>query len=478
MIDEYSSFYLVGIKGVAMTALAQCLVDAGKKVAGCDVAEAFVTQPLLDRLRVSIDKGFTHPLPTDVECVIYTAAHQGQYNPLVQAARNQHIPCLSHAEALADLFNEKQGIAVCGVGGKSTTSAMIAWILSYWQNPAQADPEVSFAVGVGNIPGLNKTGQWSATGPYFVAEADEYVIDPSAPSRGEPITPRFSFMKPTLTVCTNLSFDHPDVYKNFDHTLETFGTFFRQIKPGGTLVTAVTNQPYIEKMQTQHQVTARVVYYGDDDTAEVKLTTYASEAGLTTATVVHQQQEYTLQLNVPGKFNVLNAVAALTVAQKVGIPLTQACAALATFHSTQRRSEFMGEKKGVKYYDDYAHHPNEVQNIIHAFKEWFPHQKLVVAFQSHTFSRTKALFTEFVSAFAEADQVVMIDIFPSAREAFDSSITSDMLCQAITTRYPHMSAQNLKTLPALAEWCVTHLQPGDICLTVGAGDIYHLHDLV
>jgi UDP-N-acetylmuramate--alanine ligase len=361
---------------------------------------------------------------------------------------------------------------------------MITWILSYWQGLKSSsevgapDPSVSFAVGVGNIPGLDKTGQWSASGQYFVAEADEYVIDPSAPSRGEPITPRFSFMKPAITVCTNLVFDHPDVYTDFDHTLAVFGTFFSQIRPGGILVAADHNRPYLEQLEQDFKLPETILYYGQDEESDLQLITYRSQAGVTTATFISQEREYSLTLHLPGLFNVMNALAALSVAQSLQIPLEQACQALSSFRSTQRRSEYIGEKNGVKYYDDYAHHPQEVKNVIHAFKEWFPHQKVVVAFQAHTFSRTKALFADFVDAFAEADQVVMIDIFASAREAFDSSITSDMLCQAIMAKYPDVPAQNLQTLPQLAEWCQTHLQAGDVCLTLGAGDIYHLHQLV
>src|SRR5258708_306107 len=129
-ILDYNSFYLVGIKGVALTALAQCLIDAGKKVAGSDVAEEFVTQKILDRLQLKIDAGFETALPLETDCVIFTAAHQAIHNPQVQQAISKKIPVFSHAEALASLFNQKQGIAVCGVGGKSTTSAMIAWIFA------------------------------------------------------------------------------------------------------------------------------------------------------------------------------------------------------------------------------------------------------------------------------------------------------------------------------------------------------------
>lgn len=465
------SVYLIGIKGVAMTALAQCLAEAGIQVRGCDVAEEFVTQPMLNRLGVVVDTGFEQVLPSDIEAVVYTAAHQGPANPLVKQAQQQGLPTWSHAEALGHLFNAKHGIAVCGVGGKSTTSAMIAWVLE------KVGKKPSFAIGVGNIIGLNKTGQWSSDSPYFVAEADEYVVDPAAPSRQEAITPRFSFLKPHLTVCTNLRFDHPDVYRDFDHTLEVFQTFFAQLPTDGLLVVNSDDRPHIEMMlRREPQLKAQIVYYGQGSNAVFELTQCQVIRGVSAGMLTYQGQNYPLRLQLPGKYNMMNAVAAVAACHQLGLSISDIVDALATFRSTQRRAEFKGEKAGVRYYDDYAHHPHEVAEVIKAYKEWFPDQKLVVAFQSHTFSRTKALFDEFVTAFEQADQVVMTDIFPSAREQFDDTISSDTLCQAIRERYPQSKVENLKTNAAVVAFCRTQLAAGDVVLTLGAGDIYQIHD--
>ncbi len=469
---QYSVFYLIGIKGVAMTALAQCLLDAGKHVRGSDVEEKFVTQSILDQRHIQIDSGFDSELPADVECVIYTAAHQGHFNHQVQQALEKNLPTLSHAEALGSLFNQKQGIAVCGVGGKSTTSAMITWILE------KTGHQPSFAIGVGNIPGLEKTGQWTADSQYFVAEADEYVTDPSAPSRGEEITPRFTFLRPVITVCTNLKFDHPDVYRDFNHTQQVFKNFFDQVREGGWLIVNADDEFLNEELPKLQRSGRNAYSYGTNQNAHFQLTDYQATSGRTIGSFSFAGQVYTLELQIPGKFNLMNALAAVAAAKVAGVEINQATEALKSFRSTMRRSEFIGEKNGVKYYDDYAHHPNEVKNIIQAFKEWFPTQKVVVAFQSHTFSRTKALFDDFVDAFATADEVVMIDIFASAREAFDESVTSEMLCQAIQEKYPQVKAHNLKTLKELAQYLMTTLKPGDVCLTIGAGDIYQVHNLV
>lgn len=485
---KFTHFYFVGVKGVAMTALAQCLLDAGKIVRGSDVAESFVTQPLLDERKVRIDTSFAKAFPDDTECVIYTAAHQSQHNPQVVLAKELGIPVFTHAEAIADLFNDDKGIAVCGVGGKSTTSAMITWILE------KLDKKPNFAIGVGDIPGLHKTGQWRKVAEFFVAEADEYVTDPSAPSRGEEITPRFSYLKPFVTVCTNLRHDHPDVYPDFASTKKHFGKFFDQIQPNGALVVNIEDQQTLQSMSYwQDQNEREVIWFGQTQgevdgsqtidshpTFILDTDTYFAKDGQTSCLLLvpHISFSKRLTLQLPGMFNLRNAVAAIAACWAVGVSPEAAIDALADFRSTLRRSQFIGEKRGVRYYDDYGHHPHEVQNVIHAYREWFPDRKLVIGFQSHTFTRTKQFFNEFIDAFKEADQVAMIDIFPSAREAFDPNVTSDQLCQAITTKYPDISAQNFKTLEKLAEFCNTQLKPGDVFLTIGAGDIYQVHDYI
>ncbi len=470
---QYDFFYLVGVKGVAMTSLAQCLLDAGKKVTGSDLAEEFVTQPLLKSENIKIDLSFETEIPAEVDCLIYTAAHQAQQNPQVIQAQKRRLPVYSQAEAIAALFNQKKGIAVCGVGGKSTTSAMISWILE------KTGCNPSFSVGVGDIPGMKKTGKWSEESQYFVAEADEYVIDPTAPSRGVESTPRFSFFHPFLTVCTNLKFDHPDVYKDLDHTVKTFETFFNQVQSGGFLI---FNKADEELGVFYHNVGITTYSFGSKkgsdfwiDPASIQAELGSNSCNFFSPLV---RGAISLKLQIPGYYNLENAVAAIAACSCIGVPAQKAATALATFRSTLRRCQFIGEKNQVKYYDDYAHHPHEVQKVIAAYREWFPTQRLVVAFQSHTYSRTKSLFADFVTAFKDASEVWMMDIFPSAREAVDMSITSDMLCTAIQERFPEIPARNLENLNDLACYSQKNLRPGNVLLTIGAGDIYKIHDLI
>lgn len=471
-ILEYNNFFLVGIKGVAMTTMAQLLNDAHKDVSGSDVEEDFVTKDILKKLNLKISIGFDTEIPENIDCVIYTAAHEGKFNPQVLNAKERKIKTYSHAKAQAEFFNLKKGIAVCGVGGKSTVSAMISWILT------KTGAEPSFAVGVGNIPGLDKTACWDTDTDIFVAEADEYATDPSAPQRNEEITPRFSFLKPFITVCTNLKFDHPDVYKDFDHTKSVFFKFFNQINNNGFLI---LNYKDLEHKPTTSAETT--LSFGESPKADFsyKSITENTEPGSNVGLLTYKNLEYKIVLRIPGTYNLENAVAAIAACSTVNIPIFESINALTSFNSTQRRFEFIGTKNGVTYYDDYAHHPNEVKSVIEALNNWYPDSRKIIAFQPHTYSRTKNLLKEFIEAFEVVDdktEVFLLDIFSSAREKYDSTISSDDIVRGIQLKYKNIKISNLESIHNLATYFENNSSDGDIVLTIGAGDIYKVHSLV
>lgn len=458
----YQSFFLVGIKGVAMTSLAQILVDLGKTVIGCDVTDEFVTQPRLDALNIECLAGFEHHIPETVDCVVYTAAHKGAKNPLVQQAAKLGIPTYSQAEALGHMYNTKKGIAVCGVGGKSTTSAMLTWILS------KLDLHPSYSVGVGEIVNLPRTGVWEQDSEYFVAEADEYVTNPEEVKHGAQPTPRFSYLKPFCTICTNLEYDHPDVYKNFAETKKAYINFFNQIKPGGVLI---LNEKDVAEVTTYSASEVRTFgavgncdYLYDYDEA-------GSKDGVTKATLIANNTRYDLTLHVPGRYNVENAVAALAACDSLGIDLEKSIEALSSFASTKRRYERIENSLDLMIFDDYAHHPSEIEAVIRATKNWFPHKEIFVAFQPHTYSRTKALLSDFAAALSLAPNLVLLDIFASARESVDESISSQLLADEITATGFTGTIPVIPDYQSLAQY-IQELPHGSVVLTLGAGDIY------
>lgn len=454
-----------------MTALAQILVDAGKTVSGCDVAENFVTQPLLESMRIVPDTSFHQELSDSVDCVIYTAAHHGPDNPVVQSALSKNVPVYSQAAALADWFNTKTGIAIAGTSGKSTTTAMIAWILEYNQrNP-------SYAVGVGNVPNLHRTGKWNNEGRFFVAEADEYVTDPQALVKGQAVTPRFSYLKPTVTVCTNLKHEHIDVYPTFTDLQKTFLSFFQNVHDDGSLVIHGDDAAL---QQLAEQSGKEVFTFGEATSNFVRVSHQRHQSGQNLATVTVKSKEYVLKMKLPGKHNVLNAAAAIAacISPQVGLTVESCLAALAEFLSTKRRFEYLGEKMGITFYDDYGHHPQEVKAAITTLHSLFPNRQTVVAFQPHTFSRTKAFFPEFVSALGVASHLILLDIFSSAREQADPEISSTLLAKKIQLAHPTTQVVQLATIENLAQHIQDHVPRGAVVLTLGAGDIYQVFDLL
>ena len=449
---NFSHFYFVGIKGVGMTALASVLVDMGKTVRGADVADDFPTKPMLARLGVTIDDGFAGELPAETEVVIYTGSHGGSQNPLVEKARRRGIPTYTHAAALGEVSAGQKVVAVCGVGGKSTISAMLAWTGEQLRTP------VSFAVGVGQIIGLAKTGQFAASSDYFVAEADEYIADPLLKnSAGAHF--RFDYLSPSVIVCNNLRFDHPDVYRDFNHTKQVFGRFFARLAPEGFLVYNGDDQNLRELawqlLERRSDVTQ--ISYGTHELNDVRLADVAD-----------------WHLQVPGEFNRMNALAALTVATQVfGWDRPAVMAALSQYRSVTRRLQNLPAIGGVEIWDDYAHHPSEVAAAIAAMQAHRPGKRLVVAFQPHTFSRTRQLLGEFATALATAGEVVLLDIFASAREEDDGTISSDDLARAVSKLAMGTKVSRVGTPADLRAWIGKNMRRGDVLLTLGAGDIYH-----
>lgn len=458
-MTKQPTVYFVGIKGVALASMAEVLHDAGWQIAGSDVAEDFITKPIIDRLGVSV-QDFSGEIPGDTDLVIYTGAHNGSAHPQVTSAQGRGVRCLTHAEALGEWFNQKLGIAVCGVGGKSTVSAMIAWVLE------QAGWNPSFAVGVGDIIGLNRAGRWNS-GHHFVAEADEYATDPGAVKNGLPLIPRFHYLTPKLTVITHIVYDHPDVYTDFKQTQDVFTHWIEST--GSKLVTHESNRTIIaEKLPN-----ASVLYYGEGEQVDAAITNIAVQPGESTAKLHYQEQSYQLRLTIPGAYNLQNAAGAFLACVQLGVPITQVLAGLASFQSTSRRFEYKGSVNGASLYDDYAHHPLELRAVLQAAKAWVGEKQLIVAFQPHTFSRTKALWNEFVEALKEAPNLHLLKIFASAREASDPSINIEGLTQAIGT-----GVITVQTIEELAQVSKPKLNNTTVFLTLGAGDIYQVHDIL
>src|SRR3989344_755986 len=376
--------HLVGIKGVAMAALAVYLTQSGIKATGSDVEEDFPTKEELKGIRVftGFDGSRIQTIKPDV--VYYTGAHGGRENPEVVAALQANIQALPHGQALGSMMKGSRQIVVAGSHGKTTTSAMIASLLSH----AGAKP--SYAIGCGSITGMGAAGH-KGKGDWFVAEGDEYITDP-----GHDPTPRFLWLEPDILVVTNIDYDHPDAYTDLASVQSAFVTLAKKSKE--IIVNADdANSRVLESELTYGFSPASNFWITHVGVGEERTFFALEERGM-------KLGEFTLK--VPGRHNVLNAVAAMIAAHQAGVDWSALKRGILEFTGTKRRFEKIGERRGVIFYDDYAHHPAEIRATLAAARSWYADRRIIVVFQPHTYSRTKALLTEFAQSFGDANVVI------------------------------------------------------------------------
>lgn len=448
--------YFVGIKGVAMTSLALYLKEKGIKVVGSDNIEIFPTDTLLQKAKIKTLVGFasTHIQNEKPEAVIYTGAHGGLDNEEVQYAVAVGIPVYPHGKALGIFMALSRQIAVAGSHGKTTTAAMIATILE------KAKKSPSWAIGCGEIRGLGNSGK-HGKGNIFVAEADEYVTDPKHDQ-----TPRFLWQKPEILVVTNIDFDHPDVYASLEQVQQAFVSLQKQ-QTGIRLTIINSDDKNSKKLMGGEQV----ISVGFSPVANFQIThvgTGSERSFFTLAQYGVTVGEFALK--IPGRHNILNAVMAAVCCNNLGVGWEYIRAGLLQFGGSARRFEYIGIKDRVPVYDDYAHHPAEISATLKGAREWFPKKRIVAVFQPHTYSRTKALETEFAHAFDAADMVLLTEIYASAREKDSVQISGKSLFEK--TKATHKNVFFTKTKKDVFRTLTDIHDAKDVIIFMGAGDIY------
>lgn len=459
-LDQIKSIHFTGIKGVAMASMACMAQDLGIKISGSDVKEKFVTDSLLKRRKINWQIGFNKShLPEKLDLLVYTGACSGKRLAEIKAAQDQNIPTLNHAQALALFLAGKKVISVAGVGGKSTTSAMLAFSLDY------LGLRPSYAVGVGEIFPLGDPGRYVKKSQYFVVEADEYVACPNDDRQ-----PRFFYQQPTVLVITNIEHDHPDVYQDIDQTLETFCQLADKLPADGLILANIDNNNVKKFIK---QVGRPVQTYGFSDQADWQLVDWQKKDNQQVFNIIHQEVVFgPISLQVPGKFNALNATAALATAVYFGIDAKKIPASLQAFKGTKRRFELIKKAGQHWLYDDYAHHPEEIKATLQMAKNWFADYQIVTIFQPHTFSRTQALFDEFTHSFSNADQIILWPTYSSAREQ-SGTATSYKLYAAVNQI--HKQAFYAADMSRLKTILKTNVKKKSLIITIGAGDIFMLH---
>ncbi len=448
-----AQIHIIGIGGIGTSALARVLARWGYRVTGSDAAASVVTAALIAE-GIAVTIGHRAEAVAGADLVVYSAAVR-ETNPELVAARAAGTPTVKRAPLLGLIANARDGLAVAGTHGKSTTSAMLAKICI----DAGRDP--SFFVGA--ILQDFGTNARPGGGDLVVLEADEY--DRS-----------FLQLFPRVAIVTNMEHDHPDIYPTFEEMRTAYLTFLAQVQPGGTIVISADDPGCVALrpvIATAADVT--IVTYGRAAGADWRLVAAGSGD-----TVLQQRAAVaTLTLGVPGEHNRLNALAALAAAAVVGIAPEVAAASLSGFTGTGRRFELKGEAHGITFIDDYAHHPTEVAVNLRAAHERYPGQPLWAVFQPHTYSRTKLLLREFAESLADADRVVLLDIY-AARETDTLGVSADDILALLPARATPLRAPRPTDAAAvlLAEYRAGRLSAGAVVLTLGAGDVTEIGTMV
>ncbi|AJE02374.1 UDP-N-acetylmuramate--L-alanine ligase [Geobacter pickeringii] len=446
MYGKIEKIHFVGIGGIGMSGIAEVLLNLGYKVSGSDLRKSDTTDRLA-ALGGEIYYGHARENLTVVDVVVTsTAVHDD--NPEVVEAKRRMIPVIPRAEMLAELMRMKYGIAIAGTHGKTTTTSMVATVLTH----GGIDPTIVIG-GKLNTLGTNaKLGQ----GKFLVAEADE--------SDGS-----FLKLSPTIAVVTNIDADHLDFYTGgIDQIKTTFVDFINKIPFYGLAVLCLEDRNVADILP---RVKKRFVTYGLSSQADIRATHIRLEGG-TTSFVAHykgyRMGEVTFAM--PGAHNVLNALACIAVAMELDVPFTQIQEGFATFGGVGRRFQIKGEVNGITVVDDYGHHPAEIRATLAAGKSGWPERRLVVAFQPHRFSRTRELFDEFVKCFYDADVLVLTDIY-AAGEAPIEGVSAERLAEEIR-RHGQRDVTYVADREELPDHLAKIMKPGDIVLTLGAGNIW------
>jgi len=438
--------HLVGIGGSGLSAIARVLAAWGHSVSGSDMRDSSLLGEL-NALGIRTYVGHAAEHVQGAELVVVSSAIP-ESNPEVQAAQRMGIPVVKRAPLLGRMMAGRYGIAVAGTHGKTTTTAMIAVILE------RLGLAPTFIVG-GIIAELGTNAQ-AGSGPHFVIEADEYDRT-------------FHGLAPRIAVLTHLEMDHPDCYRDMEDLRAAFGRFVERVPEEGAIVACADSPELRRLLAARVGPGPRVVTYGRDPGAQFRIHELSPNArgGLDFRVYRGDGAWEACSLAVPGAHNALNATAALIVADLLGLEREGALRALAGFRGVLRRFELKGECAGISVVDDYAHHPTQVRATLAAARQRYPGRRIWAVFQPHTFSRTRALLGELATCFDEADEVIITAIY-AARAHERPVIGAEELVAAI--RHPRV--RHIGALDDVVRYLMERLLPGDVLLTLGAGDGY------
>lgn len=438
------TIHFVGIGGIGMSGIAEVLLNLGYPVTGSDLRSSETTRRL-EGLGAAIHEGHSAAHVGNADVVVISSAVKRD-NPEVVEARRRAVPVIPRAEMLAELMRLKYGIAVAGSHGKTTTTSMIAHLLA----AGGLDPTAVVGGKLNNFGSNAKLGK----GEYMVVEADE--------SDGS-----FLAFSPAIAVITNIDPEHLDHYGNFETLKRAFLEFANDVPFYGLSVMCL-DHPVVQAMLPFLE--RRHVTYGLSSQADYRADAIEAEALATSFTVLRRGEPLgRFRLQMPGHHNVQNALAAIAVADDVGIGVEKMQAAFESFTGVQRRFTVKGEKNGITVVDDYGHHPAEVRATLHGARQAFPRRRIVAAFQPHRYTRTRDLLDDFATSFNEADLLFVSEVYAAGEEPIPG-LGGERLAEAVRA-CGHRDVSFVADRKELAKALAERLKAGDLVITLGAGDI-------
>lgn len=452
-LSECNHIHCIGIGGIGLSAIAEILLDRGYTVSGSDMKESEITDRLIAK-GAHIFLGQREKNVEGADLVVYSAAVT-QDNPEMKHAAELKIPMVTRAAMLGVLMSEyKNSIAVSGTHGKTTTTSMISLILEQ----AQKDPTILVGGNLSEISGNVKIGK----SQYFITEACEYMDS-------------FLSLKPKIEIILNIDSDHLDYFKDIDHIVSSFEKFANLVGKDGMIIAYEAN-PFVNGIIKE---IPNAITFGFNENCSYYVTDITFNSfGMPQFYVNSDGNKLcTIQLSIPGEHNILNALASFACCHSLGVEIDDIVATLEKYTGTQRRFDVIGvTSDNIQIVDDYAHHPTEIKATLSAAQN-IPHNELWCLFQPHTYTRTLALFDEFTESFSQADKIVMAEIY-AAREKNIYKVSSKELVNEIKKVNPTKDVYYFSDFDEIANFVLNNAQSGDLIITMGAGDIYKVAEII
>lgn len=444
MLNQNDCFHFVGIGGAGMSAIAKVLLQSGFSVSGSDLNRSETTRKL-ESLGAKVQIGHEAENADHADALVVSTAIRPT-NPEILRAKERGIHIYHRADIVAELMNERQGIAVAGAHGKTTTTSMVALMLE----KAGVDPTIISGGELDYIGGNAKLGH----SPYLVAEADE--------SDGS-----FLKLRPKLAIVTNIENDHMDYYKSMDNILKAFRQFLHNLPQDGLAILCYENELV---RQVAHEAQCNICSYGFEQNFDLQARNIRTKGHQTRYDVWYKNNQLgEIALNVPGQHNILNSLAAVAVGLHLKLSFEDIASGLAAFQGAKRRFQTKARINGVWIVDDYAHHPTEIFTTLNAAKQTEP-KRLICIFQPHRFSRTQLLQQEFGQAFQAADLLILTDIY-AAGETPIPGIDGEVIKDEVY-KQTGKTATYIEDYTKVARYLAQIVEPGDLVMTMGAGNIY------